>query len=52
LLIIEDNPDMREYIYQSLCRQYQCVVEANGQAGVELAIAIIPDIIIINTSIR
>ncbi|MCJ8268961.1 MAG: ATP-binding protein, partial [Psychrosphaera sp.] len=46
LLIIEDNPDMREYIYQSLCQQYQCVVEANGKAGVERAIAIIPDIII------
>ncbi|NQZ10334.1 MAG: response regulator, partial [Algicola sp.] len=46
LLIIEDNPDMRDYIYQSLCQQYQCVVEANGEAGVERAIAIIPDIII------
>ncbi|MFT4928416.1 MAG: ligand-binding sensor domain-containing protein/signal transduction histidine kinase [Phenylobacterium sp.] len=46
LLIIEDNPDMRHYIYQSLSGQYQCVVEANGKAGVERAYAIIPDIIV------
>ena len=46
LLIIEDNPDMRNYIYQSLGQQYDCVVEPNGKAGVERAFIVIPDLVI------
>ena len=46
VLIIEDNPDMRDYIHQSLNVEYQCVLACNGKEGVEKAQAEIPDIIV------
>ena len=46
VLIVEDNPDMRSYIYESLCEDYQCVLCANGQLGYQKAVEIIPDIVV------
>ncbi|MCB0845733.1 MAG: response regulator, partial [Bacteroidetes bacterium] len=46
LLIIEDNRDIVSYIQMCLEDQYQIKVAANGQEGIDLAIEIVPDIII------
>ena len=46
LLVIEDNPDMRAYIIDTLSSHYHCLEAPNGKAGVEVAIETIPDLII------
>jgi signal transduction histidine kinase/CheY-like chemotaxis protein/ligand-binding sensor domain-containing protein len=46
LLVIEDNPDMREYIIESLSDEYICLEAPNGKVGVSIAIRDIPDLII------
>jgi signal transduction histidine kinase/DNA-binding response OmpR family regulator/ligand-binding sensor domain-containing protein len=46
LLVIEDNPDMREYIIDSLSNEYFCLEAPNGKDGVSIAIKNIPDLII------
>ncbi len=46
LLIIEDNPDVMEYLAACLQGQYQLSQAYNGRAGIEKAFEIIPDIII------
>ncbi|NQZ06676.1 MAG: response regulator, partial [Algicola sp.] len=46
ILVIEDNPDMRQYITNLLEQQYQCSSAENGQLGLEQAIATVPDLII------
>ncbi|MFT4929389.1 MAG: DNA-binding response OmpR family regulator/two-component sensor histidine kinase [Phenylobacterium sp.] len=46
LLIVEDNSDMRQYIVQSLSGRYRCLLEPDGRAGLQRAIAEVPDIII------
>lgn len=46
LLVIEDNPDMREYIIDSLSEKYFCLDATNGKSGVAKAINNIPDLII------
>jgi signal transduction histidine kinase/AraC-like DNA-binding protein/FixJ family two-component response regulator/streptogramin lyase len=46
LLIIEDNADMRVYIRQSLEGNYQCIIANNGQQGIEMAVAHVPDIVL------
>lgn len=46
LLIVEDNLDIKDYLYQILKSEYQCVFASNGQEGVEKAIELIPDVII------
>lgn len=46
LLIIEDNPDVIEYLNACLQDQYQLEFAYNGQAGIDKAIEHIPDIII------
>ncbi|MBB3841519.1 DNA-binding response OmpR family regulator/two-component sensor histidine kinase, partial [Runella defluvii] len=46
LLIVEDNPDLRLYLRKIFETQYQ-VMEANdGQQGVEMALQIVPDMVI------
>lgn len=46
LLIIEDNLDVIAYIKSILEKEYQIETANDGQAGIDKAVAIIPDIII------
>lgn len=46
LLIIEDNPDVRQYIISNLCDSYNILEAANGQEGIDKAILHLPDLII------
>jgi signal transduction histidine kinase/ligand-binding sensor domain-containing protein/CheY-like chemotaxis protein/AraC-like DNA-binding protein len=46
LLIVEDHPELRRFIRESLGDQYRCIEAVNGKAGLELAIGHIPDLII------
>lgn len=46
VLVIEDNDDMRQYIVESIGQQFNTLVAADGQAGLELAIQEVPDLII------
>jgi signal transduction histidine kinase/CheY-like chemotaxis protein/ligand-binding sensor domain-containing protein len=46
LLIIEDNPDVVEYLGACLESVYQLEYAYNGRAGIEKALEMIPDIII------
>ncbi len=46
VLVIEDNDDMRQYIIESIGQQFNTLVAADGQAGLELAIQEVPDLII------
>ncbi len=46
LLIIEDNPDVVEYLRACLESEYQLEYAYNGRAGIEKALEIIPDIVI------
>lgn len=46
LLIIEDNPDVVRYLQSCLADAYHLAVASDGQAGIEKAIEIVPDIII------
>ncbi|MEN0051995.1 MAG: ATP-binding protein, partial [Bacteroidota bacterium] len=46
LLIIEDNPDVVEYLTDCLKADYQLSYAYNGQAGIEKALELIPDLII------
>jgi DNA-binding response OmpR family regulator len=46
LLIVEDNPDVRQYLMACLEGRYDIKVAEDGRQGEEMAIADIPDIII------
>ncbi|WP_162415527.1 hybrid sensor histidine kinase/response regulator transcription factor [Cyclobacterium roseum] len=46
VLIIEDNLDVANYLKMALKNKYHCLHALNGQTGLELAYAHIPDIII------
>ncbi len=46
LLIIEDNADVIEYIETILEKSYEIKSVRNGQAGIDAALEVIPDIII------
>ncbi|MEL6134845.1 MAG: DNA-binding response regulator, partial [Bacteroidota bacterium] len=46
VLVVEDNADMREYIRACLNTSYQVVLTEDGNAGVEMAIDCIPDLIV------
>lgn len=45
-LIIEDNPELRTFIKQSILEAWQVVEATNGEAGIQTAIELIPDLII------
>jgi signal transduction histidine kinase len=46
LLVVEDNPDMRAFISQSLARRYRVATAENGQVGLETARRVRPDMIV------
>lgn len=46
LLIVEDNPDLVNYLIELLKEKYAIEVASNGKNGIEMAFHIIPDIII------
>ncbi|MEM6317580.1 MAG: ATP-binding protein [Bacteroidota bacterium] len=46
LLIVEDNPDMLQFLIACLSEEYQLITAKNGQAGIEKAMEKVPDIIL------
>ncbi|MDV7137402.1 two-component regulator propeller domain-containing protein [Maribacter sp. TH_r10] len=46
ILLVEDNPELRNYIKEELNSEYTVIEAENGKKGVELATNIIPDIIV------
>ncbi len=46
LLVVEDNPDMRAFISQSLARRYRVETAADGALGLEAARRTRPDMIV------
>lgn len=46
LLLVEDNADIREYLISILSNDYQLQVAKDGEQGIEMALAQIPDAII------
>ncbi|MCB9334500.1 MAG: response regulator [Lewinellaceae bacterium] len=46
LLIVEDNPDVMEYLITCLEEDYQLLFAADGQEGIDQAIESIPDLIV------
>ncbi len=46
LLIVEDNPDVRQYLIACLEDDYQLTVADNGQMGIDMAIEQVPDLIV------
>lgn len=46
LLIIEDNPDVVEYLVACLEDQYQLLIARDGKEGIEIALEQVPDLII------
>lgn len=46
LLIVEDNPDVQLYLRSCLQDHYQLMMAQNGQTGIDLALAEVPDLII------
>jgi len=46
LLIVEDNPDIVSYLYSLLEEEYVLSNASNGQAGIEMALEQVPDLII------
>lgn len=46
ILVVEDHPEMGEYIRQLLASDYQVVLARDGRAGFENALQLIPDLIV------
>jgi len=46
ILVVEDNPDMREYVRGILCHTHRVVTAANGLEGLELIRQEMPDLVI------
>jgi len=45
-LVIEDNPELRRFIKQSISEYWQVEEASNGEEGVQKAIELIPDLVI------
>ncbi|MFM8485793.1 MAG: response regulator transcription factor, partial [Bacteroidota bacterium] len=50
ILLVEDNPDIRQYLYDSFSADYQIVEAGNGYEGLEKTIEFMPDLIICDIS--
>lgn len=46
ILIVDDNPDVRNYVRLALADEYTVVEAIDGDAGVDRAITIVPDLIV------
>jgi len=46
ILVVEDNPEIAEFIGQSLSGEYRCIIAHNGKMGLEMASAHMPDLIV------
>ena len=46
ILVIDDNADIRNYIYESLSNNYNIITAVDGRNGIDLARERIPDVII------
>ncbi|WP_337966420.1 two-component regulator propeller domain-containing protein [uncultured Flavobacterium sp.] len=46
VLIVEDNPELRNYLKHELSKLYKVIATENGQKGYELAVQKLPDLII------
>jgi signal transduction histidine kinase/DNA-binding response OmpR family regulator len=46
VLIVEDNDDLRQFIYETIENDYKPIEAANGKEGYEKAVAEIPDLVI------
>lgn len=46
VLVVEDNSEMREYIYETLKAEFNVSLAVNGKDGLEKAIQLVPDLII------
>lgn len=46
ILVVEDNPEMREFIVECLASVGQCLVALDGAKGLEIATEMLPDLII------
>lgn len=48
VLIVEDNDDVAYYLKKSLSTRYRCLIAKNGKAGLDMAINVRPDIIVMD----
>ena len=46
ILVVEDNPDVVQYLKEILSKHYKIFSASNGTEGIEKALALVPDIII------
>ncbi len=46
ILVVEDSPDMNEFISSALAKKYRVSTARNGQDGLEKALALKPDLIV------
>ena len=46
VLVVEDNPDMREFIFYTLKGEFQVITASHGEDGLEKAFRLRPDIIL------
>jgi signal transduction histidine kinase/DNA-binding response OmpR family regulator len=46
ILVVEDHPELRQYIGSQLAGGYRVVLAADGQEGTKKALAMVPDLII------
>lgn len=46
VLVVEDNPDMRDFLAEALASHYRVAVACDGQDGLEMALAVRPDLVI------
>lgn len=48
VLLIEDNDDVVYYLKKSLSSRYRCLIAKNGKIGLDMAINVMPDIILMD----
>ena len=46
VLIVEDHPDLQNYLQEILCETHEVITANNGQEGIKLAIEKVPDLIV------